>query len=399
MIVDAPLNFPADRSYKMLGTTEMSGFLQKILGIVRPDAEFMGFTDDPADRSADLLVVCDLSVEGSVVLASDREAEDVMIFPLPVGDMWSYWEFAKVAIDHIKVDDELTMEAQDFAAILYAIGRVKADPETGEAVMSQNSYLSANSEEVGKNKDMILSVIRGLSDEASRTRYSTLLTGKPEAHWGRYLSRAFRNIQYFDYVDFGRCETVINGGIFGGYELPFFVTRLPKGATVHNIDPLGHSYLTDYVRPWVESDIVNFVEHPFALDKENGSIEIASAFDGQVSTVSNDGRGETKKSYPARTMDDFVDEMGFDRIDLIKLDLEGADRSALIGSVRTLETYRPQLALSIYHFIPDFWDIPDFILRILPDYNLYIDFYSFERWETILYAIPAELGPRVSNVS
>jgi len=399
MIADAPLQFPADRSYKMLGETEMSVFLQKILGVVRPDAMFLGYTNDPSDRDADLLVVCDLSVEGSADLARDRDAEDVVIFPLPEGDMWSYWEFSKYALEHLQVGEELAMEARKFATLLYSIGRVKADPETGQVVMSDNSYLSAQGEEIGKNKDMILKIIRGLGDDESRTRYSILLTGKPEAHWDRYLDRAYKNIQYFDYIDFSRCKTVINGGIFGGYELPFLVTHLPKGARVHNIDPLGHSHLTDYVKPWVDSNIVEFIEHPFALDKENGSIEIAMSVDGQVSTVSNEGRVDTKKSYPARTMDDFVEEAGFDSIDLIKLDLEGADRNALVGAVNTLTKYRPQLALSIYHYVPDFWDIPDFVMRILPDYNLYIDFYSYERWETILYAIPAELGPGKSNVA
>jgi FkbM family methyltransferase len=399
MIIDAPMKFPARQSYKLYGETDTSKELQKILEALRPEAGFMGYTDDPSDRGADLLVVCDLSVAGSADLVRQRDADDVVIFPVPIGDMWSYWEFAKVALDRITVGEELSMHAQDFGAILYAMGRVQADPDTGEAVMSKNSYLSSHGDVIGQKKDVVLEVIRGLSDDVSKARYSTLLTGKPEDHWGHYLSRAFQNIQYFDYIDFKCCNTVINGGIFGGYELPFFVTNLPEGATVHNIDPLGHGHLTDYVRPWVDSEIVNFVDHQFALAKENGEIEIAMSFDGQVSTVSNDGRQDTMKKYPARTMDDFVEEMGFESIDLIKLDLEGADRNALVGAVGTLTKYRPQLALSIYHYVPDFWDIPDFVLRILPDYYLYLDFYSYERWETILYAIPKELGARQSNVA
>jgi len=66
--------------------------------------------------------------------------------------------------------------------------------------------------------------------------------------------------------------------------------------------------------------------------------------------------------------------------------------------METMKKYRPQLALSIYHDADDFWDIPNMIIDNLPEYDFYLDTYSFERWETILYGVPRELGPRTTNV-
>ena len=155
---------------------------------------------------------------------------------------------------------------------------------------------------------------------------------------------------------------------------------------------MGHDPLTAYVRPWVESDLVNFIEHRIALAAQDGDIEIAMGFDGQVSTTCNETEGVDKTVFPGRSIDSLINELDPGRLDLVKLDLEGADRAALVGSVETLRKYRPQLALSIYHFVPASWDIPHFVMKLLPDYDFYLDFYSFERWETILYGVPRELG-------
>ena len=259
--------------------------------------------------------------------------------------------------------------------------------------MSNNYY-------IGTHKDQILEVMAALTDDASRAAYSRVLLGEPEAHWAHYTKRAYQNIQYFDYLDFDKIEVVLNGGVFGGYELPFFVTNLPKGATVHNFDPLGHSHLTDYARLWVESGIINFVDNAIALDREDGSIDMKIQGDGQASKEKKEDKGKELEltSFPARSIDSFVEETGFDRVDLIKFDLEGGDRRAIEGSMETMKKYRPQLALSIYHDADDFWDIPNMIIDNLPEYDFYLDTYSFERWETILYGVPRELGPRTTNV-
>ena len=399
MIVDAPLKFPNDRSYKILGDTGNTQFLRHILSKIRPGAEFLGFTNDPGDRQADILVVCDLLVDGAASLIHDREASDVAIFPLPSGDVRAYWAFSAVALDYIQVGDQLTVNDTDFQGILEKYGRLIIDPDTAEKKLNGNNYLSSNSAYIGQHKDEILEVMAALANDDSRAAYSRVLLGEPEAHWAHYAKRAYQNIQYFDYLDFDRCQVVLNGGVFGGYELPYFVTNLPKGAIVHNFDPLGHSHLTEYARPWVESGVVNFVDNAIALDKEDGSIDMKILGDGQASEEKDEKLLSETTTFPARSIDSFVEETGFDRVDLIKFDLEGGDMNAIKGSIETMKKYRPQLALSIYHAASDFWEIPNMIIDNLPDYNLYLDTYSFERWETILYAVPREFGPGSTNVA
>ena len=46
-----------------------------------------------------------------------------------------------------------------------------------------------------------------------------------------------------------------------------------------------------------------------------------------------------------------------ERVDFIKMDIEGAEPKALIGAERTIREHRPQLAISVYHDLKHFASI------------------------------------------
>lgn len=83
-------------------------------------------------------------------------------------------------------------------------------------------------------------------------------------------------------------------------------------------------------------------------------------------------------------------EQRLDRVDLVKFDLEGAEEYVLPGTMETINRFRPQLAVSIYHKVEHIWVLPLYLMERLPDYHFYLDIYSFERFEIILYCIPFE---------
>lgn len=55
---------------------------------------------------------------------------------------------------------------------------------------------------------------------------------------------------------------------------------------------------------------------------------------------------------PVTTIDELVNELRLDRVDFIKMDIEGAERNALRGGHDTIRRLRPRLAISSYH-LPD----------------------------------------------
>lgn len=76
----------------------------------------------------------------------------------------------------------------------------------------------------------------------------------------------------------------------------------------------------------------------------------------------------------------------------IKMDIEGAEFDALLGSQKIIKKYRPDLAVSVYHIIDDFWRIPLLIHSWNLGYKFYLRTHSSCCMETILYAISSEEG-------
>ena len=88
------------------------------------------------------------------------------------------------------------------------------------------------------------------------------------------------------------------------------------------------------------------------------------------------------------TIDDFVRNNSIAKIDFIKMDIEGAELSALNGAIETIKKFKPMLAIAIYHSLNDFVDIPLWIKNLNLDYDIFIDHFTIHSEETICFAIP-----------
>jgi FkbM family methyltransferase len=88
------------------------------------------------------------------------------------------------------------------------------------------------------------------------------------------------------------------------------------------------------------------------------------------------------------TIDSFVSEYNINKIDIIKLDIEGSERNALLGSINTINKHKPKLLISLYHKHKDIFELPFFIDDLSLNYKFYIGHHSPTVWETTLYAVP-----------
>ncbi len=69
----------------------------------------------------------------------------------------------------------------------------------------------------------------------------------------------------------------------------------------------------------------------------------------------------------------------------IKMDIEGAEKEAIIGAKETIIMNSPILTIAIYHQPYDLWDIPLLIHEINPNYDMYIKAHGCFTIETVLY--------------
>lgn len=88
------------------------------------------------------------------------------------------------------------------------------------------------------------------------------------------------------------------------------------------------------------------------------------------------------------TLDRLVERERLEKVDYIKLDIEGAERRALLGMEHTIRYFRPKLAICVYHLFDDIIAIPRLVKELCPDYVLYLDHKSDTLSETVLFALP-----------
>jgi FkbM family methyltransferase len=85
------------------------------------------------------------------------------------------------------------------------------------------------------------------------------------------------------------------------------------------------------------------------------------------------------------SIDDVVRDRDLPRVDFIKMDIEGAELSALKGALGTLERFKPSLAICVYHKPNDWVDIPLFIHSLNLGYKMWLDHFTIYPEETVLY--------------
>lgn len=88
--------------------------------------------------------------------------------------------------------------------------------------------------------------------------------------------------------------------------------------------------------------------------------------------------------FKLTTLDEFISANMIEKIDYIKMDIEGMEYKALIGARETIKKYKPMLAISVYHNYNDIFVIS----KLLKNYNKNYSIYFRKVYkDTILFAI------------
>jgi FkbM family methyltransferase len=117
-----------------------------------------------------------------------------------------------------------------------------------------------------------------------------------------------------------------------------------------------------------------------ALGNKNGFVNMSGA-DGAFS-VQQSEKGER---IACKRIDDlFLDEQPT----IIKADVEGFEMDLLLGAEKTIRRCKPVLAVSVYHWYSDIWEIPLWINNLNCDYKIYLRHHREVFTDTVCYAIP-----------
>ena len=85
---------------------------------------------------------------------------------------------------------------------------------------------------------------------------------------------------------------------------------------------------------------------------------------------------------------DAIDHLDLKGATYLKMDIEGSESAAIDGAINTILRYHPRLAICVYHKGADLIDIPNQVLSIRDDYDLYLRHYTEGLSETVMFFVP-----------
>lgn len=169
----------------------------------------------------------------------------------------------------------------------------------------------------------------------------------------------------------------IDVGAFDGDTLRGLVQRRmkPRGYVGLEPDPENFSKL---VR---EISLVDFpcLTLPLAASDQTGIQFLSSNDSGSAISVNGDLAIQTT------SIDSLLHGH---KVSILKMDIEGAEKSAIQGSAETIQKWKPGLAVSVYHKPEDLWEILDEVDSLGVYSRYYLRTYGEQTFDTVLYCLP-----------
>lgn len=190
----------------------------------------------------------------------------------------------------------------------------------------------------------------------------------------------------FEIIKAEENDIVIDAGACWGDTALFFSNAVGKNGKVYSYEFVPSNLEVFQKNLSLNPELmkrVELVNHPVWKTSE---VDIYYTNNGPSSLVST----EKFENFHGRTktlsIDDLVTQRNIQRVDFIKMDIEGAEPFALEGARQTLIKYKPKLAISIYHYLDHFSSILKYIESLNLGYKFYLKHATIHSHETILFA-------------
>lgn len=243
-----------------------------------------------------------------------------------------------------------------------------------------NSYVPDIMERHGGE---IQSIYDRLADEESRLVYTSVI--KSVATGNAAYHRVSPYAEYLHPCALPRSgQTVVDGGAYNGDTAKMYLS-ICGDCHVHAFepDPLVFESLTVAA----SSPELNGRITPHRLGLWESSTRLSfSVLEPTGSRI--DSCGANENVIQTVSLDEFAAETG-SRIDLVKLDVEGAEAAVLRGAAGVIRQFRPTLVVCLYHKALDCVELPLLTMDLAGEgYSFYVGHHGSAETDTVLYAVP-----------
>lgn len=226
-------------------------------------------------------------------------------------------------------------------------------------------------------KKKIETAYRLMSDDESRETFLSCVKGHLLRDYSSYKETDYP-CQYFDAgvplkKGFGG---FVDCGAYNGDSLEMILKYCDKIDTYIAFEPILDNFymLSESTNKYIDRISTGFL-YPCGVSDRTG----VERFSIEASSSTIDENGEL---LPIIKMDDVLKNVP---ITFLKMDIEGSEPLALQGASELIRTQRPDLAISVYHSVNHFWDIPCMIHDLVPEYKFYLRAHTPASLESVLY--------------
>lgn len=259
----------------------------------------------------------------------------------------------------------------------------------GIPVISFKSYLKNHTPQTGENEDVIVITTTLYHEEIYRQLRDHGISQGNVVNAGKMLLDMWKR-QYFDLPVLQdhsvEGESFVDGGGLDGKTSTYFMDWCKGNYNKIWVFEPDANNRAACEKTLSHSGCISFDIIPKALWNEESVLAFDERSDGASRVVGKNGSSEERTEISAIEAIN-LDAAIHEKVTFIKMDIEGAEYNALIGSSKIITDHKPKLAISVYHKPEDIWQLPQLIYQINPDYTFYLRHYSLFSSETVLYAL------------
>ena len=206
--------------------------------------------------------------------------------------------------------------------------------------------------------------------------------------WHSIIGTAIDFVQeqykYRNLVEAEPGDVVIDAGACYG-DTALYFSEKTKGADIYSFEFLPENLAVFNknveLNPRYKSNI-HLVESPIGDVSGDKLYAVPSGPGTSVSSI----RQPNAIELETVSIDDFVERNHIQKVDFIKMDIEGSEEAALRGAAKTIRKFKPKLAICAYHKLDDLCVLPKLIKELVPEYRMYLDHFTINFTETVLFA-------------
>lgn len=231
------------------------------------------------------------------------------------------------------------------------------------------------------NLDLFEQTYQMLEDEKSKKTFINLLNYKI-TYKTKYTEEIVEPEQYFDDDIYKLPENYVflDAGSYIGDTVQALIGHGDAPGKIICMEPMNQNI--EKLQRYIELNHLDYIDVYQCAASDQRSEEYFETANGMAARRSDtDGQ---------LVICDSIDNICIDKypkIDIIKMDIEGAEVSALKGAKKIIQRDKPVLAICVYHKEDDFYTIPALIKKLNPEYKLYFRQYELSEEETVCYAV------------